>query len=229
MRPCDGHQCEHPKHGWTPPKGLGKNIKQAIPGSNHNGVFHYKDGKTTASKLPEDCTEYQTCSMYTCDAVFWLVMYDATQHKVDDGNDGDEGAQPLYTNGSRVSHADESKPDWRKLHFDLIGNPGNKLSYATAKGLSTRLLHQHDDHEWTRQLLPHPHLSDRCNDGPDKGGLVGDLSVLLALLGFTMKDEEIMTTIPSLVREPFWELPSKGKERCPHGGCESFYTSSSSY
>lgn len=221
MRPCNGNPSEHPKHGWTPPKGQGKNIKEAIPGNGDDRVFRYNNGKTTLSTLPEGCTEYQTCSMYTCDAVFWLVMYDATQHKVDDGDDGDEGASPLYANDGRVRHAaDESKPDWTKLHFEPVGAAEDKVSYATANRFTTRLLHQQEDDEWARQLLPHPHLSDRCDDGPAKGGLVGDLSVLLALVGFTMKDEDIVANMPSLVREPCWDLPRAMEDQCPHGGCE---------
>lgn len=224
MSPCDGHQREHPEFGWLPPKGQGKNIKQPMADTKGDGAFHYVNGKTTYVNLPADCEEYQVCSMYTCDAAFWLVMYDATLHAVHDGDDSDEGAAPLYTNGSRVVHAaEDSKPDWRKLHFDVVTNAGDTLSYATFNGKSTRLLYQHNDHEWARQLLPHPHLPDHCDDDSGKGGLVGDLSVLLALVGFTMKDEDIVNNASSLVRELLWSLPTRDNAQCPHSGCESLH------
>lgn len=202
-------------HGrWRPPKGLGNNL--TLP-----PAYFSFDGQTTsvqtrnAPDLLQNAVLHKTYSIYYDRAIFWIVPYDASKERVDDGEENTpsedlptENIRPgsMNTSGFQNQSAassdvsdDESgeststktttpNVDWSILKFDH--RDSDKLTYASRRQPHSRLCVRRRSQEWAQKILP-----DSCDaqpqnvtDNKNLGGLIGELPLLIGLMAFALPE-----------------------------------------
>lgn len=173
-----------------------------------------------AASLPSDILFHKTFSIYYDRAIFWIVDFDATKRQVGDGSSmifqhddpmegriqygfGEESSAFVDTKMNSPNAEDEVETrnyetdDWTPLMFDHRERDG--LSYAGTRQPYRRMLTRRKDHAWHDQLLTDIHIATDFSDDPTRGGLVGELPLLIGLIAFAVPNafraDEICNTV----------------------------------
>ncbi|EON63010.1 hypothetical protein W97_02236 [Coniosporium apollinis CBS 100218] len=150
--------------------------------------------------LPEGTEEYRVCSMYYDRGTFYAINYDATKYQVGDGDDGDGPACPEHG-----GHNSPHYMDWFCLGFRDAGEAPDRcrLSSATVPiGQHTLCAHLSREH-WPGQLFSEIYHAD---DQSQKGGLVGELPIILALVAFSIHPQLLQYALISQFCNGVWTL-----------------------
>ncbi|TKA72590.1 hypothetical protein B0A49_03443 [Cryomyces minteri] len=208
---------------WVPPKAKGWNVA-----SQHAPALFYCDGQTASRQSATSWSfrgrPYSTYSMYHYSGIFWVVNYDAIRHQVGDGlhnprdenenddNDSDPEAEE-DDSGDSYSNAegDDATPltDWRRLRFDYWGD----VSIASVAGAEDRLRVQRNDQAWVRALLPEGYHAERPESQTSelqRGGLIGDLPIIISLLAYSMPETSVPYRLPEMFRNGRWVFQHGG-------------------
>ena len=202
MASDDRYSHRSPGGTWNPPRESKGNMK--MPAML---VFHF-DGRQVhhIAALPPRLRSFQTCSMYYCNGVFWVVPCDATENHVAGGDGMDDESE------SR-SDEDHQEDDWRHLCFKQInGRFTSHMSYAGHRKPSARLIAQRQDQVWANQLLPDGLQLRRVlyTQNMNKGGLVGELTVLIGLMVSSLPPNQFAELLPYMM---YWTPNQPGHFR----------------
>ncbi|KAL9091254.1 MAG: hypothetical protein Q9165_004888 [Trypethelium subeluteriae] len=202
---------------WIPPRAEGYN--QRVPGDTTNQFFFF-DGTTTRPmrSLPPGRAQFRTCSMYYDDTTtgFWVIDYNALSNPVGDGSQED-GSQdnfamrPGELADDEDDDDDDDYMDWQQLGFrseDDDDYANDYTSYVTCAGEKPRLLLQKETQQWARELFPERYYAEvqrtiaanHRNQHPEWGGLIGELSLILALIAFSVREDEVAQAVQHCVR-----------------------------
>ncbi|KAF1969984.1 hypothetical protein BU23DRAFT_219151 [Bimuria novae-zelandiae CBS 107.79] len=99
---------------------------------------------------------------------------------------------------------------WHPLSFDH--DQWDFSSYVTNAGTMKTLRCQRDDQQWPNMLLPTINQVQSVATSKSYGGLKGDLAIFIALLACSMRREDVVKYIPSLLTDSKWNTHS-----LPHG------------
>lgn len=133
--------------------------------------------------FPAKPTIYEQVTMYYCDGRFWVVPYDATQRNVCE-------VPP-----------DESPwlPGWKALTFEHCPNSVSSVGFEHShKKLAT----QRPNQTWRPQLFP-----DSCSAtdvNKQRGGLQGNLALILALGAFSAPPEQMADALATSFKLGRW-------------------------
>jgi hypothetical protein len=97
------------------------------------------------------------------------------------------------------SSAQQSLEDWESwqpLSFDYVGN----ASYLTNAGEHDHAKNTRSDQSWAHMLLSNIYYDNPTTKRhPPKGVLIGELGILLGLLAFSMRPEQMNGTLPRIM------------------------------
>lgn len=208
---------------WVPPKVLRGNVP--VNGDT-TGQFFFFNGAMTRpleSNLPNGLAHYRTFSVYYDDPgeSFWIVDYNALQQQVGDGSQDD-------LSGASESDEDEDEDDnwgidWAQLCF-LPGTGEQQhdyTSYVTCAGENHRLFLQKETQTWARKLFPARYhappdrtiSANQADQYPDWGGLIGDLPLLIALIAFSVRENEVGTAVQHCLYGNPWQMHTLSRRR----------------
>ncbi|KAB2578082.1 hypothetical protein DBV05_g3137 [Lasiodiplodia theobromae] len=164
------------EHGvWLPPVGNASRIV-----SHHlfcfNGMAVYDLGNV--AEAPEGSEVYSTRSLYHYSSTFWALNYDATVNSVNYGHFA----------------------DWNHVGFDHGDRTINWVGFA---GEQRRLGLQREQ-PWVHTLLPENHQPYEFSMDGRYGGLSGELSVLIALIAFSIRPEWLFHGLNNCMRQGQW-------------------------
>ena len=203
---------------WLPPKALGCNY--SVPGDTTSSFFFF-DGQVTrypVSQLPTGLAHFRTCSLYYHETLdgFWAINYDATQHMV--GNGAQQG-EPQTDYGGDDSHWGM---DWARIGFvPGSGDENDYTSYVTCAPAHERLLLQKDTQIWAKKLFPERYHADLTHTIPmnhpnqrfDRAGLIGELPLILGLVAFSAREEEVSQAVQYCVYGNTWRMHNFPRRR----------------
>ena len=88
----------------------------------------------------------------------------------------------------RASTIPSSNPTWARLRFHHFRAPHSYRSFASPYGTQIRMQTQRPDQRWARRLLPEAYWAPNKSwtHVHGRGGLVGELPLLLALVAFSV-------------------------------------------
>ena len=214
-----------PRHApggyWVPPKAYGANVP--ILGDT-TAQFFFFDGTTTRHLhgMPQGVELYHQFSVYYADNLtgFWVIDYDALHQEVGDGSQDDLLQAPGEDD---PDEDDQWKMDWAQLGF-LSGDgeyETDYTSYVTCAGDEHRLLLQRETQQWAWQMFPEryhapvTHFITRrhADQRHDWGGLIGDLPLILALIAFSVRENEVAQTMQQCVTRIPWQMHSLPRRR----------------
>jgi len=138
---------------------------------------------------PEDKVPYRTATVYYCQDHFQAVDIDVRRAST------------------------TSDRDFRHLGF--IHDHSTSASYLVCPGDQRRLGGQRTDQTWIPQLFPnhyHARQEDR-NEAPGTGGLIGDLSLLIALLAHSVPNQYVTWALQNCIRTN-WTAHALGHNQC---------------
>ncbi|KAK5153256.1 hypothetical protein LTR04_006261 [Oleoguttula sp. CCFEE 6159] len=155
--------------------------------------------------------------MYHYSGIFWAVNYDATQHQVGDGlhNPQEESESDSSDSDSQAEEDDTTLADWRRLRFDYL----NGVSIAGVTGVHDRLCVQRNDQAWVRMLLPEGYHAERRESRTSelqRGGLNGDLPIIISLLAYSMPETSVPNRLPGMFVNGRWVFQD-GRSVDEHG------------
>ena len=169
---------------------------------------------------------FQTTSLYHERACFWLLDYDATLPKPPE-SDSDEDSDTESDSNEEEEQVQEEDDvyDWNTLTFRSEEVDGVQASCAGRRLPEETLQHRRTDVTWQSFLLPDTYQASptRRTTNPLKGGLVGELSLLLGIAAMSLplrtQTHNVFTLLPLVVAGPRWRVPTP--EQVPRGvGCE---------
>jgi len=195
------------RHGvWYPPRPLSSN--ELVAGDT-TGLFFYFDGNrvTEVQGLPTEGQVpilFQELSAYFYDNNFWCVPYNAVTNQVGTGRQDDEDDD----DDADAEDEDEETytphwVDWHQMRFNHDTN--HWISLANVPGEHDELITQRDDQRWVPELLPDKYHADRDRwTSYPYGGMNGRLSLLLALLAFSVPPDYVQRVVEHCVRGDYW-------------------------
>lgn len=90
----------------------------------------------------------------------------------------------------------EDWESWQPLSFDYVGN----ASYLTNAGEHDHAKNTRSDQSWAHMLLSNIYYDNPTTKRhPPKGVLIGELGILLGLLAFSMRPEQMNGTLPRIM------------------------------
>lgn len=214
---------------WLPPKTLGGNIAR-------ESLYFYHNGNATRVIAPFSASSriqfYSCCSLYYDHGEFWVVPFDATQRRIGNGVDTtaargygeDENEDAGSTSqsederdeGENGGGADTDEGDWVRPTFCELSSKGE--SYIGRRQQNRRLAVSRLDQQWATQLFPHGYQARQQTSNRQRGGLVGELPLLLGLMSFSMPPDRVLACLPHCLGNP-WQCPPP--EQCSQGcGCK---------
>jgi len=115
----------------------------------------------------------------------------------------------------------QNTEDWRPLGFSFdFDTYDSHPSYVCYAGDHLHLRYQRHNQRWPSELLPeqyHVHPSElKPENQRQYGGLIGEISLLLALVAFSVPVEEAHSVFPHCVSQLPWQLHELDRRR----GCE---------
>ncbi|KXT04888.1 hypothetical protein AC578_3463 [Pseudocercospora eumusae] len=222
------------KRGWLPPKAKGNNLKlRNNDGQPATTTFYYNGGnqplQLEAKDLPIPSPPlYNTFSVYHGHSLFFAVPYDACANQVHDGSNAVSDSHS-ESGGDNSDEEDEDAmttlDDWQELRFNKV-DPALRdrypdLSYADAGGPHLRLLAQRPDQFWAKYLLTDRYQrSSRMTQDQSRGGLVGKLSLLIALVVMALPPNQWRTVLPHVLTisgSGTWRVPPGINQHFPRG------------
>ncbi|KXT15356.1 hypothetical protein AC579_10436 [Pseudocercospora musae] len=222
------------KRGWLPPKAKGKNLKFKDDGGQPvTKTFYYNRGsqprQLEAKDLPIPSPPvYSTFSVYHGHSLFFAVPYDACANQVHDGSNAVSESHP-ESEGSNSDEEDvdamTTLDDWQELRFNKVHPTLRErypdLSYADAGGPHLRLLAQRPDQFWAKYLLTDRYQrSSRMTQDKSRGGLVGKLSLLIALVVMALPPDQWRNVLPHVLTisgSGTWRVPPGISQVIPRG------------
>ena len=173
---------------WHPPRELGHN---QILRCHSTGVVFCCDGERIVAvrELPAEAALYYTYSIYHHTSVFWIVPFDATMHQVGDVHEGSDDRSDFTA--------------WRRMGFHYALN---HVSSATIAGEHHRLSGQRRDQTWVQTLLPESYQSagQYLPNGSGYGGLAGELPIILALIAYSVYEENVAWLMQRSLQQGVW-------------------------
>ncbi|KAK4565845.1 hypothetical protein LTR86_003694 [Recurvomyces mirabilis] len=197
---------------WLPPQRQGYNLQ-----AEQTTLFFF-NGSTTEPRqnLTGDIhiyRIYRQFSVYHDHAYFWCVEKDAIAQQIGNGLDNSAHRGEQYQDEEEDSSAEEEEggrsdsadapDDWSKLSFDHIDRG---RSYAGVDKEYQDLAVIQEDSHWPDQLLPDTYGADERTDTPRRGGLVGDLPLLIALMAFSLPPNDVTAYLPPCIASPSWRV-----------------------
>jgi hypothetical protein len=197
---------------WLPPQTLGSNLQfQAL-------YFSY-DGQSTrvVSRFPGNLRLYKCHSLYHDYAYIWTVPFDASTQVVGTGlntsatrgpnNDEQDSESDSSSNSNSDSEDEEQRPniasrDWQPLSFRHLSE---RRSYVGRQMPEGHLAVSRDDQIWPEQLFPDTYSAQEETEDEDEGGLLGELTLLIGLLAFTVPEANVATLLPACMGEN-WDV-----------------------
>lgn len=181
---------------WQPPIVRNGNLLLRTGTTGHMFLF---DGNGVRQAGPVDACrqayplqEYRTTSIYYDHSRFWVLPGDAT---------------------SLAAPTEE----WGSIGFDWNRNLGRWCSYIERNGEKTELQLQRNDQEWVKKLLPRDYRAATVLNDPRYGGLIGDLTLILGLVAFSVPYGNVAGALSHCLRDNRWRGPVNNN----HGGCKS--------
>ena len=224
MRPHPQVPPRHTAGGiWVPPKLLGANI--AVEGDTTSKFFFFNGTNTQypVVNMPGGLAYYRTFSVYYDDSSdgFWLVDYNALQQQVGDGS------QDVLSASQDESDEDEDEEnwrmDWKQLSFVKGGGDYDHdyTSYVTCAGNSPRLFLQKDSQVWAKRMFPERYhappeytiAANHPNQHPSWGGLIGDLPLIIALIAFSVRENEVAQALRLCLQGNPWKMHGTQRRR----------------
>ncbi|KAF2232844.1 hypothetical protein EV356DRAFT_238550 [Viridothelium virens] len=196
---------------WVPPRAHGYN---QLVGGDTTGQYFFFDGMATRPMrgLPPGLAHFRTCSMYYDDSTtgFWVIDYSALQSAVGDGSQDNLPQRPdELESEDEDEDEDDWRMDWHQLGFvNGEGDYANDYtSYVTCASSAQRLFLQKETQQWARKLFPERYhalpqytiAANHPNQHSDWGGLIGDLSLILALIAFSAREDEVAQAVQHCV------------------------------
>ncbi|GAB7364221.1 hypothetical protein MBLNU230_g4771t1 [Neophaeotheca triangularis] len=220
---------------WIPPKPRESNV--LLPGLTTNNWYRYDGTQVQQMQPPPEQSRrlYSQHSMYYEEGHFWIVKGDASTHQVGDGKDnlrlnpqsyGFNDTEADSDSNSDSDEADSSDSDdegaitgtWEHLRFNHI----NLQSYARFEAQYRCLIVQDLNQAWVNQILPHLYREPQQPPQPQPaGGLLGDLSILIALVAFSVPESRVHNALLQSMQHryvPHQGLGSNGQGWTPRRG-----------
>ena len=177
-------------------------------------VFYF-DG-TRAAQVQSLPTEdpipvlFQELSAYFYDNNFWCVPYNAVANPVgtgrqeDDQEDDDDDEDEDDDSEDEEDTCSQHWVDWHRMQFYY--NNERYISLASVPGEHDELITQREDQLWVPELLPDKYHADRARWTPYQqyGGMNGKLTLLLALLAFSVPADTVQLAVEQCIRGDHW-------------------------
>lgn len=197
------------RHGvWYPPRPLWSN--QLVAGDTTGLTFYFNGDRVsqiqslpTGGQVP---VLFQELSAYFHDNNFWCVPYNASTNPVGTGRQEDDEDSDSEEDGD--ADEEENYPahwvDWHRMQFYYDRN--RYVSLANVPGEHDELITQREDQRWVSELLPDKYHADRTRWTPYQqyGGMNGKLSLLLALLAFSVPADHVQHIVEQCIRGDHW-------------------------
>ncbi|KAI9651595.1 MAG: hypothetical protein M1831_000581 [Alyxoria varia] len=180
------------RHGrWEPPTRHRDNVRQVSWGTQ--GRFYACNGTQiweTPQKQVPSAPLLDVFSIYYSHGHFYIVNYDATRFGVGDGG----------------SQSSTNWMGWRIMRFSW--DTHNQPSYVSFTGEKDNLATQRSDQAWVTKLLPSAYHAQpgTTTNHPQRGGMNGDLPLLLALIVFSIGREHADWALKNLFTEGKWTM-----------------------
>jgi len=195
------------RHGvWYPPRPLWSN--QLVAGDT-TGLTFYFDGQrvTQVQSLPTSGQVpilFQELSAYFYDNNFWCVPYNAVTSPVGTGRQDDQDSDSDVDGEADDEDIYTQWVDWHQMRFNH--DTARYVSLANVPGEHDELITQREDQRWVPELLPDKYHADRTRwtPYPQYGGMNGKLSLLLALLAFSVPANHVQRIVEHCVRGEHW-------------------------
>ena len=216
---------------WLPPRPRGSNV--LYPANTHGRYYEYRNRRVHLGDRPrsQEAAHYKTFSFYHNRGVFWIYPSDARQ-KVGDGTGnlrihGDDTENDSNGSSSEDNGTDQNmnQADWTSLSFQWpmsLDNTG--LSYATVRARRATIYTQRPNQHWVQQLLPSAYHAppERYNTVPGQGGLVGELPIMIALIAFSVRPDQVHHTLLEHMQRTYHVHDSSPGEGCKIIGFDTF-------
>lgn len=206
---------------WQPPRPLGSSIRR--PSRTADKYYRYRNGRVWEANTPTSGWKtFRTYSFYHSGGKIYVYPADATRHTVADGRGNSRRTRattriPAANSSSDDSDVDDTHTwDWRSLNFAYLDeNDGSATSYACYRGRpnlnGVKMLR--DDQQLRRtigELLPNEYIRQTTRAQPThsaggipRGGIVGQLPILIALLAYSVPEADVDATLISHFRYPY--------------------------
>lgn len=206
---------------WQPPRPKGSSTR--LPSSTAGRIYEYNAGAVREIARPTiPLQEFRTYSFYCSNDNILIYPADATRHRVGDGS----GNAPLTANARAITQTESSSDDsdegeddnltsdWRSLTFNFpMHGDQSQASQARFRGdrRSIGVVRQNPYHiQSLTQLLPSGSFSGtpqipaaQGSSGLLRGGLVGQLPVLIALVAYSVPPEQVHQVLLGCLRNPY--------------------------
>jgi len=214
---------------WQPPQAHGHNVTTGTTQAFHcNGTTIERIPMSTVP-LNTSTALYGTTSVYVYQDAFHIVNYDATQYAVGTGIDESPSPSPISSFRSDSSTpqprqtpiqvkavqpqhqpaTSHNLPSWARLRFLHLPARHAWRSFATPEGRAIRLQTQRPDQAWwARRLLPEAYWAPNkaWTHVQEKGGLVGELPLLMALVAFSVPALYLETVFTECFGDGSWDF-----------------------
>lgn len=219
---------------WHPPQAKGHNVTTGTTQAFRCNGTTIEPIPVSTVPLNTSTALYGTTSVYVYQDAFHIVNYDATQYAVGSGIDEPPSASPTPSSRSDSPHqylsapqlrqtpiqaeqlqaqqqqtTSHNLPSWARLRFQHLPARHAFRSFATPEGSAIRLQTQRPDQAWwARRLLPEAYWAPNkaWTHVQDKGGLVGELPLLMALVAFSVPALYLETVFTECFGDGSWDF-----------------------
>jgi hypothetical protein len=204
---------------WCPPRVPGWN--QLVAGDSTGTWFCFNPTSNEIGRaypitaLPESAVHYKDVSVYYDHDYFWCVPYDATQFGVGDWKQ--DLPEPEEEDAPDDQEEDRFYHEWHLMKFTH-----DETTYASSVRIGAekdQLLTQRPDQSWVHEIFPEVYHAPAGYRTPDTrfGALNGDLGLLLALVAFSVRPNDVLGAIERCVRGDGWRAYGSRERR---SGCK---------
>jgi hypothetical protein len=219
MFPSNNFDDRHDRDStWLPPRPRYSNVH--VPGATERWV-EYVNNQTRPMNPPDvrGLELYKNYSFYHDNGQIWVYPSDATQNEVGDGsgNARRTGGNPRqlrqrHQSSSSSESGDHGSPslmeDWNALSFHWMQPSGgfSGVSHACYRAPQDTLQAERPNQAQTlAQLLPRRYhaTQDRWTMDNSRGGLVGDIAILVALIAYGRPPNDVRNALVHSLRQPY--------------------------
>ena len=195
------------------------------PGDTTGKIFYF-DGMTAAevTSLPAGMTLFKSTSVYyESTSGFWAVPYDASSYMVGNGRQAnDDDNDESEEDASGEEDTEEENPlgyfDWHQIQFNWDEQRYSSLVWIVGEHAQVQI--QRPDQLWLPQILPEQYHTQQVTPHPAYGALNGDLSILLALVAFSVRPSRVQDAVQHCLLGTGWRAHNLARG-CKSVGCVS--------